>query len=212
MDTEQPHTAFGECPVTTATFSKQGEMTHVRYKATRVRSWSDSNYNYTVTSHYAVIRGGNIGFERVPVDGSTKMADNLMESIEPFDFSDEVDFQTAYLAGYLADKYDVDEQQSIDRANQRIKQSAADAFSGTVRHAGATTIHITAEKKGDSVSVKITNDGRLSFRTSQKNRSFPQPNNRNLIILSRLLLESGFSHTFLKKVLKPVLRYRVQWK
>ena len=36
---------------------------HVRYKATRVRSWSDSNYNYTETSHYAVIRGGNIGFE-----------------------------------------------------------------------------------------------------------------------------------------------------
>ena len=106
---------------------------HVRYKATRVRSWSDSSYNYTETSHYAVIRGGSIGFERVPVDGSTKMADNLMESIEPFDFSDAVDFQTAYLAGYLADKYDVDAQQSIDRANQRIKQSAADAFSGTVQ-------------------------------------------------------------------------------
>ena len=34
---------------------------------------------------------------------------------------------------YLADKYDVDAQQSIDRANQRIKQSAADAFSGTVQ-------------------------------------------------------------------------------
>ena len=106
----------------------------VRYKATRVRSWSDSNYNYTVTSHYAVIRGGNIGFERVPVDGSTKMADNLMESIEPFDFSDAVDFQTAYLTGYLADRYDVDAQQSIDRANQRIKQSAADAFSGTGKY------------------------------------------------------------------------------
>ena len=29
-----------------------------------------------------------------------------------------------------------------------------------VRHAGATTIHITAEKKGDSISMKITNDGR----------------------------------------------------
>ncbi|MCI6997997.1 MAG: hypothetical protein MR936_14715 [Eubacterium sp.] len=87
-----------------------------------------------------------------------------------------------------------------------------ECLTNSVRHAGATTIHITAEKKGDSVSVKITNDGRLSFRTSQKNRSFPKPNNRNLIILSRLLLESGFSHTFLKKVLKPVLRYRVQWK
>ena len=55
------------------------------------------------------------------MDGSTKMADDLMEAIEPFDFTDAVGFQTAYLAGYLADKYDVDAQQSIDRANQRIK-------------------------------------------------------------------------------------------
>lgn len=106
---------------------------HVRYKATKVRSWSDSNYNYTETSHYAVIRGGNIGFERVPVNGSTKMADDLMESIEPFDFSDAVNFQTAYLAGYVADKYDVDAQQSIDRANQRIKHSAEGAFLSTVQ-------------------------------------------------------------------------------
>lgn len=106
---------------------------NIRYKATRVRAWSDSNYNYTETSFFSVTRGGSIGFERVPVDGSTKMADDLMESIEPFDFSEAVDFQTAYLAGYLADKYDVDAEQSIDRANARIKQSAADAFAVTVQ-------------------------------------------------------------------------------
>ena len=35
-----------------------------------------------------------------------------------------------------------------------------ECLTNSVRHAGATTIHITAEKKGDSVSVKITNDGR----------------------------------------------------
>lgn len=51
----------------------------VRYRATKVRSWSDSNYNYTETQHYSVHRGGNIGFANVPVDGSTKMADDLME-------------------------------------------------------------------------------------------------------------------------------------
>ena len=106
---------------------------NIRYKATRVRAWSDSNYNYTETSFFSVTRGGSIGFERVPVDGSTKMADDLMESIEPFDFSEAVDFQTAYLAGYLADKYDVDAEQSIDRANARIKQSTADAFAATVQ-------------------------------------------------------------------------------
>ncbi|MCI8497355.1 MAG: hypothetical protein HFE85_03770 [Clostridiales bacterium] len=106
---------------------------HIRYKATRVRAWSDSRYNYTETSHYSVTRAGNICFERVPVDGSSKMADDLMESIEPYRFEDAVDFQTAYLAGYLADKYDVTAQESIARANQRIKRSTEATFASTVQ-------------------------------------------------------------------------------
>ena len=106
---------------------------HIRYKATRTRFWSDSRYNYTETSYYSVTRGGNIGFERVPVDGSTQISDALMESLEPFDFSDAVDFQTAYLAGFLADKYDVDAEHSILRANERIKKSTEEAFANTVQ-------------------------------------------------------------------------------
>lgn len=105
----------------------------LRYRTTRVRRWSDSNYHYTQTSYYAVMRAGSIGFERVPVDGSSQMPDDLMESIEPFDFSEAVDFQTAYLAGYLADKYDVDAQQSIERANERVKKSTQDSFRETVQ-------------------------------------------------------------------------------
>ena len=104
----------------------------VRYRATRVRRWSDSSYRYTETRHYSVIRGGDIGFENVPVDGSTKMDDALMESIEPFHIEDAVDFQTAYLSGYLADKYDVNAEASIERANERIKKSTEDAFASTV--------------------------------------------------------------------------------
>ena len=55
-----------------------------------------------------------------------------MESLEPFDFSQAVDFQTAYLAGYMANNYDVDSEQSIKRANERIKKSAEKAFDTTV--------------------------------------------------------------------------------
>ena len=111
---------------------------HVRYKATRVRSWSDSQYRYTETSHYSVIRAGGIGFDNVPVDGSSKMDDTLMESVEPFDISGAVDFRTAYLSGYFADKYDVDAEASIARANERIKRSTEDAFASTVM--GYTTV------------------------------------------------------------------------
>ena len=105
----------------------------VQYEATKVRRWSDSEYNYTETRHYAVIRSGGIGFENVPVDGSSKMDDTLMESIEPFDISGAVPFKTAYLPGYMADKYDVDAEASIGRANERIKKSTEDAFWTTVQ-------------------------------------------------------------------------------
>ena len=110
----------------------------VQYKASRTRHWSDSSYNYTETSYFRVVRAGGLGFEHVPVDGSTKMDDALMESIEPFNIAEAVDFQTAYLAGYLADKYDVDSESSIQRANERIKQSTEEAFASTVR--GYTTV------------------------------------------------------------------------
>ena len=105
---------------------------YVRYRASRIRSWSDSQYRYTETSYYALTRGGKIAFENVPVDGSTKMNDTLMESIEPFDMNDAVDFQTAYLSGFFADKYDVDAGESIARANERIKKSTEEAFADTV--------------------------------------------------------------------------------
>ena len=103
----------------------------VRYKATQVRTWSDSRYDYTQTSYFALSRSGQLGFTCIPVDGSTKMDDAMMEAIEPYDMSQAVDFQTAYLAGYLADKYDVDAEESIHRANARIKKSTEDAFAAT---------------------------------------------------------------------------------
>ena len=116
---------------------------HIRYKATRVRAWSDSDYNYTETSFFSVVRGGSIGFQRVPVDGSSKMPDDLMESVEPFYFEDAVDFHTAYLAGYLADKYDVDAEAAVPRANERIKSSTADAFAQTVQGYATVTPEAT---------------------------------------------------------------------
>ena len=114
----------------------------VHYRASRTRTWSDGEYNYTETSHFAVFRAGGIGFEHVPVDGSTKMDDTLMESIEPYDITGAVPFQAAYLPGYLADKYDVDADASIERANQRIRQSTEDAFRSTVHgYTSVTTVN-----------------------------------------------------------------------
>ena len=111
---------------------------NIRYKATRVHHWSDSNYNYTRTSFYSLLRGGSIAFDNVPVDGSSKISNDLMESIEPYDLSQAVNFQTAYLAGFLADKYDVTADDSKPRANDRIRASTEAAFAATT--AGYATV------------------------------------------------------------------------
>ncbi len=116
---------------------------NVRFRGDKVRSWSDGKYDYTETSHYALLRGAQGHFERIPVDGSKKMNNALMDSLEPFDFSGAVDFQTAYLSGYFADRYDEDADQSLPRAQKRF-QSTMDShllttignYSGVSRESG----------------------------------------------------------------------------
>lgn len=125
-----------------------GADVNMRYKATKIRTWNDSEYDYTETKFYAVSRGGKLRFEKVPVDGSAKMPDDLMESVEPYNFSDAVDFQTAYLAGYLADKYDVDMDRSVERANERIRKSVEDAFNNTVKG------YATVTKEAGSIQLE----------------------------------------------------------
>ena len=101
------------------------------FNATRVRTWSDRNFNYTETRYYKLYRSGNVRFENVPVDGSLKMPDEVMESLEPFDTSRAVPFKKAYLTGYFADRYDVSAEDSLGRANERVKNSTLQAFSQT---------------------------------------------------------------------------------
>lgn len=104
------------------------------YKATKSRKWSDSSNNYKETSYYSVLRQAELSFNNVPVDASKKMDDDLMESIEPFQFDCKVDFQSAYLAGYLADKYDISSSECIERANTRIKKSSLYTLLATVKN------------------------------------------------------------------------------
>ncbi len=106
---------------------------HARYKGTRVRSWMDAKYHYTETSVYSISRGGFLDFDHVAIDGSSKMADDMMESIEPFDFTEAMDFRTTYLAGYMADRYDVTADESIQRANDRIHRTTEQEFMSTVQ-------------------------------------------------------------------------------
>ena len=79
------------------------------------------------------------------------MDDNWMESIEPFDYSELKSFTTSYLAGYLADKYDVDVEAAVPRADERVSVTACDTLLETV------TGYDSVEVENSSI-VKKSND------------------------------------------------------
>ena len=103
-----------------------------QYKATRVQHWSDSKYYYTKTDHYLLKRQASADFSDIPMDGSSKTDDTVMESIEPFDYSQIVDFQTAYLTGYFADKYDVESASGQSRIEERVGDTFQDMIRSTL--------------------------------------------------------------------------------
>ena len=55
-----------------------------------------------------------------------------MDSIEPYDYTDLKPFSTAYLPGFLADKYDVSVENSRERADKRCAGSLVSALESTV--------------------------------------------------------------------------------
>jgi DNA-directed RNA polymerase subunit RPC12/RpoP len=91
------------------------------------------DYIVTTTRHYDVYRSGEMNFSGLPVDGSSKMPDDYMDSIEPYDYRDLKSFSGAYLPGFLADKYDVSSSDAAERAEVRFRKSFTDAMNRTVR-------------------------------------------------------------------------------
>lgn len=107
------------------------------YRTSNTNVFETGDYEITETRHYHVVRAGSLAFEKIPVDASSKMPDDHMDSIEPFDYAQLRPFSTAYLPGYLADKYDVTIDDSRDRADTRCRETLAQALRDTVTGYGA---------------------------------------------------------------------------
>lgn len=116
----------------------------VTYRCMTERSWTVGDTEYTERKYYDVRRAGEIAFDHVPADGSSKMPDDLMESIEPFDYNKSQDFTTGYLSGYVADKYDLDQDAVRPRIRKRMSEGAADAFRSTVH--GYDSVEVTSSE------------------------------------------------------------------
>jgi len=83
----------------------------------------DSDGDSKTKHYYAIKRAGHASFERIPVDGSSKMPDGHMDAIAPFDFNKLRDFSAGYVTGYLTEVPDEDAQACLPRAEDRARNS-----------------------------------------------------------------------------------------
>lgn len=104
------------------------------FNATDITTWSDHNYRYEKIDKYLSKRDSSMKFERILADGSSHFDDDLMDSLEPFDFNDLVEYNHAYLSGFLAEKYDIDSNKAIERAQERAMNTAVSTVKASVNH------------------------------------------------------------------------------
>lgn len=115
-----------------------------QYDTTKLTGvWKKGDYRYEEYSFFDVVRRGRMEFRNIPADGSKKMPDDLMESLEPFDMNEAVEFQTAYLAGYLADRYDMSQEECAGRIRQRAEESVQMTLRNSV--SGYDTVRCRSE-------------------------------------------------------------------
>lgn len=117
--------------------NSQGE---VHATATKVRHYSDSNYNYTETRWYDVYRKFDVNYSLIPADASEKMDDAIMDKMEPFPYQNLKPFSPAYLSGYIAEKYDYTDDQLFPRIRTRAEKYTDDFVRGDIK--GYSSVHI----------------------------------------------------------------------
>ena len=103
----------------------------VEFSGETTRSYTSGDYNVVETKHYKIYRDGEVEFVRIPVDASSKMPDEHMDAIEPFNYAELTPFSMAYLPGFLADKYDQGSRECSERADTRIESSTVDMLAST---------------------------------------------------------------------------------
>ena len=97
------------------------------------KSWSDSNYRYTRTDDYDVARSGEILFKNIPADGSLKMDDNLMQLLEPFDYTQMLNFKMEYLSGHFAEIADENINKAAENVFSRVYPGVKNMLTNTAR-------------------------------------------------------------------------------
>lgn len=118
---------------------------------TIVSHWSIGDTHYTKTDTYKLVRGGRMDYYNIPVDGSSHIDNDIMNTLEPFEFNELIPYNHAYLSGFYAEKYDEEGAGVFSEAGVRALNSTRTYFQNEPKR--YTTKTVTS----DTLQAKETN-------------------------------------------------------
>ena len=98
----------------------------------KIKTWVSGDYKYTKTDIYNIYREASLTFNNVPGNASSKMDNNVMESIEPYDSKGFKEFSTAYLPGFFSEKYDKTKEEVLPLIENKIKIGTNDILRNSI--------------------------------------------------------------------------------
>ena len=101
-----------------------GVSGNIQMNGETVETWTRGDTHYTKTNVFLLTRGGTMDFMKIPIDGSTRFDDDIMNSIEPFHYEDLVSYNHAYLSGFYAERYDLEGEELYKDISERALNSA----------------------------------------------------------------------------------------
>ena len=142
-------------------------------KGTKIRVWTSGDTEYTETSYYRVRRNMDIDFDKIPVDASVEMKDDVMDLMEPFDYASLEEFQEKYMSGFYGEVYNMGADAVEERAKQKAERDAESLLRDTL--AGYSTLvpeHRTLDMDREAVHYALLPVWRYIYKYQGKNYEF----------------------------------------
>ncbi|WP_071131832.1 ATP-binding protein [Enterococcus timonensis] len=118
-------------------------------KGTTLRIWRMGDIEYTETKQFAINRRGNLKFSQMIKNALSKNTQKKMvTSILPFQLEKAVNFHSQYLAGFQAEKRDIEINELNKEINDDLKRYATSMLKASVNQYNTVT--------GEKTSIEVT--------------------------------------------------------
>lgn len=144
-------------------------------RCTKVRKERKGNVEYTHTDHFRVVRDVETDYWKIPADASERMPDEIMDAMEPYNYTEMQQFAMPYLSGYESEKYNYESNDShvADRVEDRVKTYIFQDMKSTIH--GYSTVNfirnnITLKRK--KAIYTLLPVWMITYRYNGENRIF----------------------------------------